>query len=379
MFWNTARFEKNVARPSLAALTAIAVVFFGCSRSDSPKPDPAPSQNWQRESINVRGFAPVLRLDAAGRPSVAYLTQPSSDRIALNYASRGEGAWSSEEVLSLPGSPVGSAMDFRFKPDGTPCAMVLTDTFGKVIVACRKGDRWEKRELAWNDNPTATKLQTSFLALALSQEGTANLLIEGENGVLLAGWNPKFHLERLSPVQNPLNFHLASDEAGALHGTVTRYTGPHERSFLHFAWRGTAVSSETVADGETFGNHVRIAFDSTGTPHLLYSELHGTGIGVPEYAWYARLEAMQWKKERLGDDRIISARQLGLRIDTKGVVHALIAGESLLVYRRREATWTAETVAAEGRDVSLAVDPNGTPHAIYSIRGEFQYAKRASP
>ncbi len=268
-------------------------------------------------------------------------------------------------------------MDFRLKPDGTPCALVLTDTVGKAVIACRISGQWKQRELDWNDDPTATKLRTSFLALALSQEGEPYLLIEGESGILLAGWNPKFNVKRLGPIQMPLNFHLAAAESGALHGTVTQYAGPHDRSFLHFVWDGASVSSSTVANSEPFGNHVRIAFDPTGTPHLLYSELHGAGIDMPEYAWHARLAREEWIKERIGEARIVSAKQLGLQVDAKGVVHTLIAGDPLLVYRRRDTTWTTETVASGASQVSLALDSIGAPHAIYSVGGELQYAWRA--
>jgi hypothetical protein len=144
---------------------------------------------------------------------------------------------------------------------------------------------------------------------------------------------------------------------------------------LRYAARtGDTWSIETVdADGDV-GRYSSLAFDTAGTPHVAYYELTTNTGGAIRYA---TLTADGWVVETIDTlDQVrpgfTGARRIAsLAVDSTGVPHVAYSDEAGLHYATRtDAGWDTVQIVTPGNSplgqlVSLAIDTSDRPHITF--------------
>jgi hypothetical protein len=177
---------------------------------------------------------------------------------------------------------------------------------------------------------------------------------------------------------------LALDASGLPH-IAYRHSGErslkYARKVCRVVWLWTTPvtlcfwSIEHVELGPDTGYFPSLALDSTGLPHIVYTD-------DGHFVKYARkLGAGGWLKETIA----VSEGPFSLALDSADQPHVayLSASGIDLVYAHRlpGGPWSAEVVgpAVNTSQLSLALDSGGLPHISYHNIGNLQYAGQLAP
>ncbi len=322
------------------------------------------------------GVKPVLALDAAGEPAIAWLRE-DLDSGVVAYAAAAEG-WSVDEfVKGYFYGPIGLAFD----PEGRPHVVWhdhQADTFqpdlGDLTHAVRIEGEWQI-DVAADDGHDGWDS-----TVAIGRDGVVRaagvdpLQFDRQDGVEYyelgeAGWA----IEAIGsgPVEYEWNVSLAIDAGGDPALTWFDQSGRD----LRFAQRLEGIwSIETVADRGDTGRFSSLAFDAAGRPHVSFVRMvDGTTADV---MYATRSEAAGWELEVVGtvDELVLgfdgARRSTSLALAPDGTpVVAYSDQEAVRVAARDPAGgWSTDIAFPRsgsgplGQLVSLAVDGDGVPH-----------------
>jgi hypothetical protein len=158
---------------------------------------------------------------------------------------------------------------------------------------------------------------------------------------------------------------LALDTSGDPHIAYTR-NGPYVR---YAVLSGTHWLSETVANAAA---HPSLALNSAGDPHVAYCDVrplppHAPGQGV----MYAHRTAGGWAIESVD---AVECDHVSLAVDESGTPHIAYhdKGSDSVKYAVLDgSSWVSETVESGATLPSLAVDKSGTPHISFTRNGPY--------
>ncbi len=340
----------------------------------------AVGEGWTARVVG-QGIKPVLALDSAGRPGIAWLFEDLSGFIA--YAAEADG-WAAKEIVTgYFYGPIGLAYD----PAGVP-HVVYHDhqdrTFqpdkGDLVHASRAGDGWDIEVLRddGHDGWDST--------VAVAPDGTLHAAgidpaqFDGVDGVEhyeLVGGTWEVTAIGSGPAEYEWNVSLAFDGAGE--PALTFFD--HATQDLRFASRASgAWTIEDVATEGDVGRFSSLAFDADGRAHVSFYDFQGPDLGGVEYAMR---DGSGWAVETVDvlDALLVdffgARRATAVAVTPDGTPLVAYTDQSVLKLAARAAdgTWAIETVLkagerALGQLVSLAVDAAGGVHlATYEVTG----------
>jgi FlgD Ig-like domain len=124
---------------------------------------------------------------------------------------------------------------------------------------------------------------------------------------------------------------------------------------------------ETIESGGFIGEHISLALDDAGTPHVAYWDLSNF------FLMYATRVDGAWTTEII-EASVYLGTDISIAVDPQGVPHVAFyegtaSGGKLRYASRTAGTWTIEdvdaTVTNVGQYCALAIDSNGRPHISY--------------
>ena len=133
----------------------------------------------------------------------------------------------------------------------------------------------------------------------------------------------------------------------------------------------------TIDSAGTAGKWPSIAVDGKGCPHIAYCASTVTGLVLR----YASLEGGDWPIEVAATSNDVTKLSLALDASDRPQVAYKYGSVGLAIAHREGDTWTSELVDPgdyNGRQASLALDPQGQPHISYndSSVDDLRYAYR---
>lgn len=335
------------------------------------------AEGWTATVIG-EGVKPVLALDPAGMPGVAYLLEDLQGFIA--YASLADG-WEIETVTEgYFYGPIGLA----YTPRGIPYIAYhdhqetsFVQDLGDLTVAFRNENAWQVE--AVNDD---------------GHDGWDSTIAIGIDGVVRAAGIDPQQFDRQSGVEyfeltaggwevteigsGPIAYEYNVSLAIAPDGEPGLTYYDNNAQTLRYATRnGDSWAIETVDDSGDVGRYSSLAYDSLGNPHISYVDLTGATTATVRYA--TRVDEA-WEIVDVTQLTAVLPGFTGARritqvaIDGDDRPHIVYGDESMVGYARHDGpAWTTETVAAAGelrlgQLVSFALSPDGRPHlAIFEV------------
>jgi predicted outer membrane repeat protein len=262
---------------------------------------------------------------------VAHLSYYDATNANLKYATGAIGSWTVETACSSV-TDVGNFSSIAIDALGNPHIAHEEDVTGKLLYTYKSGGLWstEVVDTTWF-NWWAT-------SLVLDTEGNPCIAFRGWNDPAYEGY--LFYARKRSGVWN---IELADSGAGA-------------------SW------------------DLCMAFDSSGEPHIVFSDFVDDAI---KHAWRS---AGTWHTEMLDSDMPGYCAGISFKIDTYGTLHCVYTGPggSLRYATKPASTWQVETVDSTGQNLtsaSIDVDFGGHPHISYYDNGlwALRYATKFGP
>jgi hypothetical protein len=165
---------------------------------------------------------------------------------------------------------------------------------------------------------------------------------------------------------------IALDTSGYPHisyyyGSPTGTQGDLKYSY----WNGSSWIIETVDAGGNVGRFTSIALDSSGYPHISYTDHENNCLK------YACWNGSSWEIEAVNSSGD-GGHYTSLALDSDGYPCISYAGSSLKYASWNGSSWDIETVdpTAGGLYSSLALDSLDNPHIAYYSGGDLKYAYR---
>jgi parallel beta-helix repeat protein len=332
----------------------IATLLAGLAFSTTPA---AADDGWVIECVDCpKSFGGMtdhsLRLDAQGRPHIAY----GGDH--LHYAYYDGVNWHYETVDDSPG--VGSSASLVLDGDGYPHISYWDATNCDLKYACQDASGWHMQTV---DSEGDVGLDTS---LALDGSGYPHIsYYDGSNDDLkyayrdASGW----HIETVDSKGDVGRYtSLALDGDGYPH---ISYRGNPDLKYAYQDASGWHI--ETVDSEGEVGGHTSLSLDGDGYPHISYR-------GNPDLK-YVYQDASGWHVETVDSEGDVG-EYTSLALDGDGYPHISYwdnpNGDLKYVYQDTSG-WHVETVDSEGGAYTpLALDEGGYPHTSYNylVRGE---------
>ncbi len=335
------------------------------------------AEGWTATVIG-EGVKPVLALDPAGMPGVAYLLEDLQGFIA--YASLASD-WQTETVTEgYFYGPIGLA----YTPDGIPYIAYhdhqetsFVQDLGDLTIAFRNETNWQVE--AVNDD---------------GHDGWDSTIAIGVDGIVRAAGIDPQQFDRQSGVEyvelTAGGWEVTEIGSGpiAYEYNVSLAIGPdgepgltyydNNAQTLQYATRnGDSWVIETVDDSGDVGRYSSLAYDSLGNPHITYVDLTGATTATVRYATQV---GRAWEIADVTQLTAVLPGFTGARritqvaIDGDDRPHIVYGDESIVGYARRDgAAWTTETVAEAGelrlgQLVSFALTQDGRPHlAMFEV------------
>lgn len=319
---------------------------------------------WEIETVEAGrdvGRYTSIAIDSHGTPHVLYVDR-SSDSV--KYAVRQPGGWSIQIVDSLGGFTDGA--NLVLDNGGRPHVSYFSEVRRALLYAVRAGSAWER-------NVVDTPVNHGVHGLSVDAQGNAHLAygylntrlryarLEGTSWRIETADNETLGADHIS---------LALDRSGLPHITYQGY------ATLRYAfWDGRQWNLEVVDPSEGVGLYARIAIDTVGTVHVAYRDEIGEDL------IHGRRSAGLWSLERVDRDGD-AGWDIGLSVGPGNEVQVSYYErlKSELRYARLSSeTWWVDVVDTEGVvgwDTAVAVDRDGNPHISYYdwTRGLLKYA-----
>jgi hypothetical protein len=333
------------------------------------------ASGWTATAIG-EGAKPVLALDGAGSPAIAWVQEDLSGFVA--FASAAD-AWTVDElIVGYFYGPIGLAFDPEDRPhvvyhdhqDNT-----FKQDLGDLTHAVREGSDWDIAAI--ND---------------AGHDGWDSTVAIGADGIVrAAGIDPQqfdsdvgVEYYELSdgdwdvteigsgPIEYEWNASLAVDPAG---DPAISYFDNNTQDLMYASRAGGTWTIETItADGDV-GRFSSLAFDGDGRPHVSF-------LALPSTVSYAVRDGGAWTIEEVGTlDQVVIAfegarRITDIGIGAGGMPHIAFADQAVVRYATKDSgAWALQDVAAAGslplgQQVSLRIDAAGIPHiATYEVTG----------
>lgn len=367
---------------------------------------------WDVQVVDSAGAtgSPVLALDRAGRPHVAYAALDSTARLALRYARWTRAGWNLQTIDELANRDIGYEPSLVLAADDAPHVSYgaynglkyahwtgsdwyreRVDASGGRFTSLALDDRGKPtisylsgRELKVARRPgidwllrTVDTLRTTgvYTSLALAGEDVAHISYRDmDDGVLryATGTGDDWTIERVDSLPGvPAPTALALDGEGAPHIAYFFYPDEWTTGALRLARRtGGAWALQTV-DGDIGSldaggiKQPALKFDGAGRPHISYASGRDRAIKLAGWTGNA------WQIETVaGPGQFGQDTALAFDAEDRPQVVYQDAGANALIHARRTAAgWemaTVDTGLAVGGDHALVLDQFGQPHLCYS-------------
>ena len=368
----TSNGSATTAAPAPSSPTITVVV------DQRPEVTAAAAAGWQLTGVGP-GVKPVLALDGSGKPAMAFLFERVGEGFVA-YATA-ENGWAVDTVRE--GYFYGP-IDLSFGPQGAPYIAYhdhQADDFdlalGDLTVATFDGERWSvqaARDRGHDGWDSAIVVDSSG---TLHAAGIDPSQFGREDGVEYyvndgSGWDVT--AIGSGPIAYRFNVALALDADGL--PALSYYNDRADEQNLMFArFDGTSWSIEAVETEGDVGKYSSLAFDAQGRAHISYFVQDGPTSGTIRHAvsdgggWtvtdVAALGAFEFD---------IARRNSSLAIDSTGTPHIAFSDTSGVWYAvLRNGAWETQQLASAGtlplgQLVSLVLDDNDVPHvAFYEV------------
>lgn len=345
--------------------------------TDAPTPDDGlqlqPAAGWTATAVG-NGAKPVLALDSADSPAIAWVEEDLSGFIAYAAA---PGGWVVDELITgYYYGPIGLAFD----PDDRPHIIyhdhqdnTFKQDLGDLTHAVRESGDWAIEAIndAGHDGWDST--------VAIGPDGVVRgagidpQQFDSEVGVEYyelsdGGW--EVTEIGSGPVEYEWNVSLAVDPSG---NPGISYFDNNTEDLMFASRSGGTWTIETVASEGDVGRFSSLAFDPEGRPHISY-------FALPDTVRYAMRDGGSWTIEDVGTlDQVAIAfegarRITDIDVDANGIPRIAFADQEVVRFAVRDlGAWDVQDVATAGgrplgQQVSVRVDRNGLPHiATYEV------------
>lgn len=291
--------------------------------------------SWHAETVAEHGKEPVLRLDADGRPHIAYQDDLAGKRV---YAARdAAGGWSVRENPALPYYAIGIS-------DSTHTPVVYDRRM--LYLSVWNGSAWER----WPVHEVG--MAPAAPSLALDAANRPHIVTDGlwYTRWTGAGWEGR-------AIDTGINPSLALDAAGR----------PHVGYAVQWDWRvkyatldATGWQIETVQE-VTNARFAALALGHDGSLHLAYSYHDSSLYRIPMGPVYVRRTGALWE---LMYPEILDGYVRDLLLGADGRAHMVYETYASAYYRYQTATgWLSEELPGYClAHPSLALDAEDQPH-----------------
>jgi hypothetical protein len=336
----------------------------------------SPADGWSAREIGP-GVKPVLALDSAGSPGIAYLLEQRGSGFVA-YAAAAEGWQIDRFVEGYFYGPIG----LDYGPDDTPHVVwhdhqadEFRDDLGTLAYASRTGGAW-----------------TTIIAEDDGHDGWDSTLVVGVDGIVrAAGIDPmqfdredgvefyqlegdQFTVEAIGsgPVAYEFNVALAVATSGS---TGISYHDTANATLRYAGDDGSGWTIETVDEEPGTGKYSSLALDADGRGHIAYLFETGANSGTIRYA--VQDDTGGWLIEDIGDitelvPGFTGARRItSIALDEAGVPHVAFSDEGSIWYAvRGDSSWNVTPILSAGDNplgqlVSMELDSAGNPHIAY--------------
>lgn len=309
---------------------------------------------WRYETADpasrVGAFA-ALDLDAAGRPHISYYDEGSQ---TLKYAYRDPTGWQRETVDGV--TQVVPLSSLAVDAAGYPHIAYQDEALSVTKYAYRSGAGWQIETVG-----AAESTSRHCLSLALDSAGWAHVVFHGASGLHYARRSPTGWQEEVVPTSSYDYYTLVLD------GNDRPSIGSSDGWYLRIArWTGASWEHESLRDMGT-GNS--LAIDGNGYLHATGTAWVSGEPGWPEMC-YAFQDADGWHVEHFDYTYSYTTGQTSLALDAAGQAWFMFPGRTmeLRLMRRAAGDWQQEVVDASrdaGRLNALAIGSDDGPRLAY--------------
>jgi uncharacterized caspase-like protein len=339
--------------------------------------------NWQIETVDDSTgtvyFGNALRLDASGRPCLAYYHPDEGydpGEGHLTYGCR-DVTWQIAPVDAT--ADVGTYNALALGADDVPHVSYYDASAGHLKYATFDGTRW----LSTTVDAASDAGKFTSIALDASDNPWISYYRGGTCGtdsfcnLRYAVYDGAWSAQQLHFSTGDVGRHssLAFDAHGHPHLSYYDATNGSLR-YLHHD--GSAWNTWQVVDSAgNVGADTSLALDAAGQPHIAYWDVTGDNLR------YATHDGTRWITHTVDSGDV--GRSASLALDAAGHPHVTYydLGQDTLKYAFHDgATWQIRTVDTTGpvsgfEGTSLVLDPSGTPHVSYYTTSGLKYARVA--
>ncbi|MFN0151614.1 MAG: FlgD immunoglobulin-like domain containing protein [bacterium] len=308
-------------------------------------------------SVNNVGQCTSVELDAAGRPAISHYDLTTGN---LLYTRKTSGVWSTE-TADGSASDVGEFSNLEFAVDGSPVIAYWNDTADEVKYAVKGTTGWTIETV----DGGGTTFVGAWLSMVLDAQGNAHMSYQNFNPSSLRYATSAIRV--LSPSGGEkwgVGSRQSVSWSGA--GAVTISLSTDGGATFRVLTSGVTASpwSFDVPDAETVRASIRVERSSplsTATSEAFFTI--GTSIDATPFV----VETIDGSASDAGYD-------VSLAIDPGGDPHVVytnfLATLSLIYARKNGGVWTTETAVGSPSEinfvgVSLALDAARNPHVAY--------------
>ncbi|MBN1661900.1 MAG: VCBS repeat-containing protein [Anaerolineae bacterium] len=326
-------------------------------------------RDWQHDVVDGDGheyWSPVLALDPAGLPHIAY--QDLTTGHTVQYASFDGTQWLTETIDARTVN--GYTLNLAIGADGKPqAAWRYSGSDRSVIYGYRDGTGWHYETVHADCWPKS-------ISLALDSADRPHLSYWTDVGSnIMHAWDDGTAWQ-FEVVKTTAHYGVATaieiDSADQPH-IAYAYDGDDT---LNYAWYDGTWHFQTIGSfsaGDAAGT-IALALDATDRPHILY---YDQIAGQLEYMVY---DGSAWQREVVGPAGALGS--LGVDRDDRSHISYVYddgTGPSTFYAYRESGSWHSES-PAEGNGARLALDANDQPSIAYvKTTGELVYAISAWP
>lgn len=335
-----------------------------------------PAAGWTSTMIG-EGIKPVLALDSAGSPGIAFLTERIGDGY-IGYATAGDDWAIDTFVEGYFYGPIGLAFDGDDRPNivwHDHQADTFQDDLGSLAYAVRTDGTWQVGE-ATDDG----------------HDGWDSTIAIGADGVVRAAGIDPAQFNRTDGVEyyelqggtwtveaigsGPIFYEFNVGLAVGADGTPLISYYDNNQLTLQFARRSAGSwSIETVDSEVDAGKYSDVEVDAGGRAHISYLHQDTSTTGTVRYA--VEDGSGGWTIEDVGriEDLVTgftgARRVTALELDDAGNPHVAFGDRSGIWYASRaDGSWAVSQILAAGdlelgQLVSMELDTAGMPHVAY--------------
>jgi hypothetical protein len=309
---------------------------------------------WRYETADpasrVGAFA-ALGLDADGRPHISYYDEANQ---ALKYAYRAPTGWQIETVDG--GSQVAPLSSLAVDAAGYPHIAYQDEALSATKYAYRSAAGWQIETVG-----DAESTSRHCLSLALDSAGWAHVVYHGAGGLHYARRSSTGWQEEVVPTSSYDYYTLVLD--GNDHPSM----GSSNGADLHIArWTGAAWEHDSL---QYMGTGNSLAVDGNGYLHATGTAWVGAEPGWPEMR-YAYQDAAGWHGEYFDYTTSYTTGQTSLVLDAAGQAWFMFPGRNmeLRLMRRTAGGWQQDVVDKNrdaGRLNALVIGSDDGPRIAY--------------